>query len=347
MNCGRSSSVEWKLPKLQRRVRFPSPAPAPPGHAPGGFVMPTSHPPSTECGGTIGATLSPRELGPAVPVQNSPCTPGTPPVPVQNSPHTSHTVPLPVQNSPRASWGPRFRYKTHPARPKSPNLVRFALAGRVLSRFCCQQAEHGEFCPATTSNKTGTPPLPVQNSPHTSHTVPVPVQNSPCTSCTVPVPVQNSPCTPKISQFGAFCSCWESFIPFLLLTSRAWRVFSRTNTSTTTGTKETTPPHNTQSHAMKDYPPTLHTQHDAMKHLPPQHATNNKNSPIFTMQGRTFFHNTHHTPTPGRHFFQPTPLPAKETQTRPSSFSIASSLPGQTARTSRMAARSQHDEAVH
>ena len=27
MNCGRSSSVEWKLPKLQRRVRFPSPAP--------------------------------------------------------------------------------------------------------------------------------------------------------------------------------------------------------------------------------------------------------------------------------------------------------------------------------
>ena len=319
MNCGRSSSVEWKLPKLQRRVRFPSPAPAPPGHAPGGFVMPTSHPPSTECGGTIGATLSPRELGPAVPVQNSP--------------HTSHTVPLPVQNSPRASWGPRFRYKTHPARPKSPNLVRFALAGRVLSRFCCQQAEHGEFCPATTSNKTVTPPLPVQNSP--------------CTSCTVPVPVQNSRCTPKISQFGAFCSCWESFIPFLSPTSRAWRVFSRTNTSTTTGTKETTPPHNTQSNAMKDYPPTLHTQHDAMKHLPPQHATNNKNSPIFTMQGRTFFHNTHHTPTPGRHFFQPTPLPAKETQTRPSSFSIASSLPGQTARTSRMAARSQHDEAVH
>ena len=240
MNCGRSSSVEWKLPKLQRRVRFPSPAPAPPGHAPGGFVMPTSHPPSTECGGTIGATLSPRELGPAVPVQNSP--------------HTSHTV---------------------------------------------------------------------------------------------PVPVQNSPSKPKISQFGAFCSCWESFIPFLSPTSRAWRVFSRTNTSTTTGTKETTPPHNTQSHAMKDYPPTLHTQHDAMKHLPPQHATNNKNSPIFTMQGRTFFHNTHHTPTPGRHFFQPTPLPAKETQTRPSSFSIASSLPGQTARTSRMAARSQHDEAVH
>ena len=142
MNCGRSSSVEWKLPKLQRRVRFPSPAPAPPGHAPGGFVMPTSHPPSTECGGTIGATLSPRELGPAVPVQNSPCTPGTPPVP--------------VQNSPRASWGPRFRYKTRPeraarchfryktrpARPKSPNLARFMCTGRILSRYHQQQDRH-------------------------------------------------------------------------------------------------------------------------------------------------------------------------------------------------------------
>ena len=57
---------------------------------------------------------------------------------------------------------------------------------------------------------------------------------------------------------------------------------------------------------MKYYPPTLHTQHHAMKHLPPQHATNNQNSPIFIMQGRTFFHNTHHTPTPGRHFYQPT-----------------------------------------
>ena len=69
-----------------------------------------------------------------------------------------------AQHFPRASWGPRFRYKTrparparhqsrykiHPASPKSPNLARFALAGRVLSRFCCQQAEHGEFSPAQT-----------------------------------------------------------------------------------------------------------------------------------------------------------------------------------------------------
>ena len=284
---------------------------------------------------TIGATLSPRELGPAVPVQNSPCTPHTPPVPVQNSSHTSHTVPLPVQNSPSTPKISQFGAFCSCWESFIPFLLPTSRAWRILSRYHQQQDRHattpgtklaphephgaspgtkltlhaqnlpiwrvlcaqGEFCPATTSNKTVTPPLPVQNSPHTSHTA--------------PLPIQNSPSTPKISQFGAFCSCWESFIPFLLPTSRAWRVFSRTNTSTTTGTKETTPPHNTQSHAMKDYPPTLHRQHHTMKHSSPQHATNNQNSPTFTMQGRTFFHNTHHTPAPGRHFFQPTALPAK------------------------------------
>ena len=38
-----------------------------------------------------------------------------------------------------------LRYKTRPARPKWPNLARFALAGRIFSRFCRQQAEQGEF----------------------------------------------------------------------------------------------------------------------------------------------------------------------------------------------------------
>ena len=74
------------------------------------------------------------------------------------------------------------------------------------------------------------------------------------------------------------------------------------------------PQHNKRNHAMKYYSPTLHTQHHTMKHLPPQHAKNNQNSPIFTMQGRTFFHNTHHTPTPGRHFFQPTGPSPHQTQ---------------------------------
>ena len=42
----------------------------------------------------------------------------------------------------------QFRYKTRPARPKWLYLARFPLAGRVLSRFCRQQAEQGEFSPA-------------------------------------------------------------------------------------------------------------------------------------------------------------------------------------------------------
>ena len=97
-----------------------------------------------------------------------------------------------------------------------------------------------------------------------------------------------------MALFGAFCSCWESFIPFLSPTSQAWRIFSRTNPNTNTGLKETTPQHNTPSRAVKHFPPQHHTQTHAVKHLPPQHATNNPKSPIFTTQGRTFFHNTHH-----------------------------------------------------
>ena len=57
MNCGRSSSVEWKLPKLQRRVRFPSPAP-PPGRAPGGFVMP----PPCASGNSREVSLAPANM---------------------------------------------------------------------------------------------------------------------------------------------------------------------------------------------------------------------------------------------------------------------------------------------
>ena len=111
---------------------------------------------------------------------------------------------------------------------------------------------------------------------------------------TPPVPVQNSPCSPKMALFGAFCSCWESFFPLLSPTSQAGRIFSRTNPNTNTGLKETTPQHNTPSRAVKHLPPQHHTQTHAVKHLPPQHATNNPKSPIFTTQGRTFFHNTHH-----------------------------------------------------
>ena len=186
MNCGRSSSVEWKLPKLQRRVRFPSPAPPPPGRVPGGFVMPASRPPSTECGGTIGAKLSPRKLGARCPgiklaqhaqnglilhvllllgefypvfVANKPSMANFVPLPPTTSPvrHQSRNKTRPARAThrhfryktrPARATHRHFRYKTRPARPKWPHLARFPLAGRVLSRFCRQQAEQGEFSPA-------------------------------------------------------------------------------------------------------------------------------------------------------------------------------------------------------
>ena len=60
----------------------------------------------------------------------------------------------------------QFRYKTRPTRPKSPNLARFALAGRVLSRFHRQQTTQGEFSPAQTP---APPQARKKQHPHTTH----------------------------------------------------------------------------------------------------------------------------------------------------------------------------------
>ena len=81
----------------------------------------------------------------------------------------------------------------------------------------------------------------------------------------------------------ASCSCWASLTPFSPPTSHARRTSlpHKPNTST-------------PSHAMKHFPPQHHIQTPAVKHLSPQHPKNDPKSPIFTMQGRTFFHNTHH-----------------------------------------------------
>ena len=110
MNCGRSSSVEWKLPKLQRRVRFPSPAPPPPGCAPGGFVMP------------------PRQARLAC--------------------RTHFGRPNRYKTLPTHAPGRRYRYKTLPARAKTPIVAHFQHAGRTLYRFHHQQVEQGELCTA-------------------------------------------------------------------------------------------------------------------------------------------------------------------------------------------------------
>ena len=110
MNCGRSSSVEWKLPKLQRRVRFPSPAPPPPGCAPGGFVMP------------------PRQARLAC--------------------RTHFGRPNRYKTLPTHAPGRRYRYKTLPARARTPIVAHFQHAGRTLYRSHHQQVEQGELCTA-------------------------------------------------------------------------------------------------------------------------------------------------------------------------------------------------------
>ena len=154
MNCGRSSSVEWKLPKLQRRVRFPSPAPPPPGYAPGGFVMPprqarlASHalfylplaPLTQPCGRAPGTKL-PQHAALAGRT-------GT-----KLSQLTAQRA-TPVQNSPSSQPSGRHRYKTLPAPPKWPISARFTPAGRTLYRSHHQQVEQGEKSPAPTPHLT-------------------------------------------------------------------------------------------------------------------------------------------------------------------------------------------------
>ena len=154
MNCGRSSSVEWKLPKLQRRVRFPSPAPPPPGYAPGGFVMPprqarlASHAlfylplaPLTQPYGRAPGTKLPQHAALAGRT-------GT-----KLSQLTAQRA-TPVQNSPSSQPSGRHRYKTPPAPPKWPISARFTPAGRTLYRLRHQQVEQGEKSHAPTPHLT-------------------------------------------------------------------------------------------------------------------------------------------------------------------------------------------------
>ena len=142
MNCGRSSSVEWKLPKLQRRVRFPSPAPAPPGHAPGGFVMPTSHPPSTECGGQSAQHFPRASWGPRFRYKNHPARATRCHFRYKTRPARAARCHFRYKTHPARPARHQSRYKTRPARPKSPNLARFMCTGRILSRYHQQQDRH-------------------------------------------------------------------------------------------------------------------------------------------------------------------------------------------------------------
>ena len=161
MNCGRSSSVEWKLPKLQRRVRFPSPAPPPPGCAPGGFVMPPRQA-RLACRTHFGRpnrykTLPTHAPGRRYRYKTLPARAKTPIV--AHFQHGGRTLyrtrgrcrykTLPAR-SPRGS----NRYKTLPAPPKWPISARITPAGRTLYRFHHPHDEQGEKSPAPTLHLT-------------------------------------------------------------------------------------------------------------------------------------------------------------------------------------------------
>ena len=146
----------------------------------------------------------------------------------------------------------RYRYKTHPVRPKLPHLARFPLAGRVFSRYRQQQAPHA----------TGTGTKLTLHEPRGG-----------IFGIKLALLAQNGLIWRVLLLLGEFCPAFVANKP-----SRA--NFLPHQPRPITGTKETTPQHNTPSRAVK--------------HLPPQHAINNPKSPIFTTQGRTFFHNTHH-----------------------------------------------------
>ena len=178
MNCGRSSSVEWKLPKLQRRVRFPSPAPPPPGRAPGGFVMPArgercsgatanqqhikqherlrvgrdeeqrgndatrwADTPATGC--TTASCDAPTTGGLEGATRIAHLT-GAPASEIEFAQHGPSSG-LPRKSSPSTAPPAAFREKIRPARLKTPNLGCFERAGRTFSRFRDDTAPQGEL----------------------------------------------------------------------------------------------------------------------------------------------------------------------------------------------------------
>ena len=142
MNCGRSSSVEWKLPKLQRRVRFPSPAPPPPGRAPGGFVMPARgelHDMRVDTPVTYGRRASCRAKPPPLQAGRAHGAYKT----VRNTGWCDKTRPARLLHR-------HFREKTRPASTKTPNLGCFEPAGRTISRPAWQVLEVETIATTTT-----------------------------------------------------------------------------------------------------------------------------------------------------------------------------------------------------
>lgn len=121
----------------------------------------------------------------------------------------------------------RNRYKTLPARRKTPISDHLARAGRKLSRPVSKQPEQGELFPAdhhplaTQRTRPGT-----KLSGHTACKA-KPVQNSPGNPHLKATPVQNSPSTAKNAHFSPYDASREKIIPVQTQTTRTGRTFYR------------------------------------------------------------------------------------------------------------------------
>ena len=149
--------------------------------------------------------------------------------------HTTNPPPTSPTHGPN-------RYKTLPARPKTPKSGHFSRAGRIFSRFQHQSTTH-----------------PVQNSPSNSHPRAQPVQNSPSNTHPLAQPVQNSPSTPTINEIRPFQARRENFLPVPPTRNRAGRTFSRFQHQSTTHPVQNSP-RNThlKAHPVQNSPSNTH-----------------------------------------------------------------------------------------
>ena len=169
--------------------------------------------------------------------------------------HTTNPPPTSPTHGPN-------RYKTLPARPKTPKSGHFSRAGRIFSRFHHQSTTH-----------------PVQNSPSNSHPRAQPVQNSPSNTHPLAQPVQNSPSTPTINEIRPFQARRENFLPVPPPRHRAGRTFSRFQ-------------HQSTTHPVQNSPRNSHPGLNRYKTLPARPKT--PKSGHFKRAGRTFSRFNHH-----------------------------------------------------
>ena len=131
--------------------------------------------------------------------------------------HTTNPPPTSPTHGPN-------RYKTLPARPKTPKSGHFSRAGRIFSRFHHHATEQGELSPASNTN----PPLTrYKTLPATPTSRPIRYKTLPATATPGPNRYKTLPARPKTPKSGHF--------------SRAGRTFSRFQHQSTTHPVQNSP----------------------------------------------------------------------------------------------------------